>query len=165
MALSPVLSERVKPQVKKYALWEDGRIFILNPLTKGGILTLLQEREITAQCVLSDSEMYIIDLLFKLYPAYSPIEELLAILKDKPVAACLEMLSEAADSSNYGDYAPLTRCVCTAVSACRKHLRAFGIDIKAIDKIGYELFIPKRQQKPYVSRSGRSQGEIARANV
>lgn len=150
MALSPVLSERMKSQVRKYALWEDGRVFLLNPLNRGAILTLLQDREMIAQCLLTDSETYVVDLLFTSYPEYTPVEELLAVLKDKPVDACLKSL-QAADSDDYKAYHALTRSVRLTISECRKHLQPFGIGIRAIDKTGYEV-LPKRRIQPYASK-------------
>lgn len=146
----------MKPQVRKYVIGEeDGRVFILNPLNKGAILTLLQEGEMIAQCMLSDFEMYIIDLLFTSYLDYAPMEELLAVLRDKPVDACLSLLSQVADSSDYKAYYLATRSVRNAISTCRKRLLPFEVEIQAIDKTGYEVR-PKRRLKPYTSSRPRS---------
>jgi hypothetical protein len=159
MTLSLVCSDGTKPQVRKY-FWENGRVFILNPLGRGAIFTLLQDREIAAQCLLTDSETYVVDLLFTFYPDYAPIEELLAVLKDVPVATCLSSLSQAADSSDYQTYFTLTRSVRYTVSLCRKHLMPFGIEIHAIDKTGYEIMIPKQRRKPSINNESQRQHEV-----
>jgi hypothetical protein len=136
-SVQPALSAKnALPQLKKYELWNGAGVLVLN--IDDSVLTLLHEGELLAQCKFSASELYVCALLLAFHPTYVPIEELLAILIEKPVKDCLMRLNEAAGIS-YDLYHQMTMPVRRAISSCRKLLVPFGIDIHAIDMTGYEL--------------------------
>lgn len=150
MVLSPVVpshEEHLTPSalhLKEYAIGHDEK-FSIN--VDWSILNLHAHGELVGQCRLSDSEMYLCELLFHYYPDYAPMEELLANLKDWNSKTCLQLLNEATkDPKNYHK---LTMPIRQAVSTLRKKLLTYSWYVDCVDLTGYQLVkLRQSRQQP-----------------
>jgi hypothetical protein len=129
--------------VRKHEI--EGRYYVLN--IEVGVLTLQGEKgEIIRQCILTDFELYLLGSLFASYPAYTPIDQLLATLTERPLNECRRKLGQLIDEEDYKAYYAMMRPVRQTVSQARKKLLSFGLSVNAIDKVGYELVSLTPQQ-------------------
>ncbi|MFL5699441.1 MAG: hypothetical protein ACJ797_20360 [Ktedonobacteraceae bacterium] len=99
-------------------------VLILN--TEQGILTLLSERSILQQQLLSPSETSLIAKLLEMYPEYCPNEVLFSVHTGEDVEKSRQQLLNASKEQTMHE---MTKSLRAVLARCRKKLHPFGIEI------------------------------------
>ncbi len=105
------------------------------------VLSALAEGEIVEQQVLTSSEMYVIEELFKTYPEYCPNEVLLSAMTGKSIDQCQEKVLWGLEE---GTADVVMRPVRNLLARCRMKLRPFGIEIKSLVNLG-DVLVPLKR--------------------
>jgi hypothetical protein len=109
-------------------------LLVLN--AEQSILSELAEGEIVEQQMLTASEIYVIEELFKTYPEYCPSEVLLSAMTGQSIERCQQKVLWGQEE---GAIDVVMRPVRNLLGRCRMKLRPFGIQIKSLTNIGYVL--------------------------
>jgi hypothetical protein len=99
-------------------------VLILNK--EQGILTLLLERRVLEQQLLSPSETSLISALLEAYPQYCPIEQLYSVHTGEDLEKSGQQLLKALKEQTMHE---LTKGLRAVLARCRKKLHPFGIEI------------------------------------
>jgi hypothetical protein len=106
------------------------------------ILSELAAGELIEQQMLTPSEMYVIEELFKTYPEYCPNEVLLWAMTGRSIEKCQQKVLWGQEE---GAIDVVMRPVRNLLGRCRMKLRPFGIQIKSLTNVGYVLIPVKRR--------------------
>lgn len=135
---------------KRYKM-PDNSVLILN--SKLGILSLLSEKDLLQQQLLSPSETALIEVLLESYPQYCPTEILFAIHTGQDIENSHQQLLNASKDQTMHEKTKSLRAV---LARCRKKLQPFDIEI--ITMLGKGCILKPLNQKSETDKKSKMRG-------
>jgi hypothetical protein len=117
-------------------------LLVLNTLS--GILTSLSPApcQIVNQVLLTETEVYLLEALFEVYPSHATYAALLSALTDEPLEEAQARVNEALNTHTLNMF---TRSLRQVLFRLRGKLQMFGLDIRSLQGLGYQLLVDEKR--------------------